>query len=95
MSFTESLTEIVAENRNQLLGKHPSWESARLADVASILNGFPFESRGFNAADKGTPLIRIRDVLRSETETFFDGEFDRTFLIREGDLLVGMDGDFN
>jgi type I restriction enzyme, S subunit len=64
MSFTESLAKIIEENRNQLVGKHAAWERVRLADVANILNGFPFESRRFGAnPEKGRPLIRIRDEL--------------------------------
>lgn len=57
MSFTESLAKIIEENRNQLVGKHAAWERVRLADVANILNGFPFESRRFGAnPEKGRPL---------------------------------------
>jgi type I restriction enzyme S subunit len=96
MSFTESLDTIVEENRNQLVGKHASWERVQLSDIASILNGFPFESHRFTAnPEKGSPLIRIRDVLRSVTDTYYEGEFDPAYLIQSGDLLVGMDGDFN
>lgn len=96
MSFTKSLDEIVAENRNQLLCAHQSWARVKLADIASILNGYPFESDRFTTTRvDATPLIRIRDVLRSATETSYTGDFDPAFLINTGDLLVGMDGDFN
>lgn len=94
MSFTANINEIVAENRNKLLGNHPSWKRVRLKEVATILNGYPFESARFTK-DKGTPLIRIRDILDGSTETFYDGAFDSTFLVNAGDLLVGMDGDFH
>ena len=40
-------------------------------------------------------MIRIRDVVRGFTETYYDGEFDDKYLINQGDLLVGMDGQFN
>lgn len=96
MSFTESLDKIVEENRNQLVGRHASWVRVRLGDIASILNGFPFESYGFTAdPNRGCPLIRIRDVLHSATNTYYVGEFDSAYLVQNGDLLVGMDGDFN
>lgn len=94
MSFTADINEIVEENRNGLLGKRPHWKRIRLSEVASILNGAPFESSRFKK-DRGTPLIRIRDVVRGRTETYYDGEFDHTYLVQHGDLLVGMDGDFN
>ncbi len=94
MSFTADIDEIVAENRNRLLGAHPSWKRVRLREVAVLLNGFPFESAKFRK-DKGTPLLRIRDVVRGQTETFYEGDFDRIFLVQPGELVVGMDGDFN
>lgn len=94
MSFTASLDQIVCENRNGLLSSYSSWERVPLGEVCSILNGSPFPSDFFNGKE-GVPLIRIRDVLRGETETFYNGPYDREFLISAGDLLVGMDGDFN
>ena len=95
MSFSESLADIVQENRNQMLGKHSSWERVRLGEVADILNGYPFASEQFSSAAPGTPLIRIRDILCNVTETYFCGGFEPEFMVHAGDLLIGMDGDFN
>ena len=94
MTFTASLDEIISENANGLLGVRPGWGRTPLKEVASILNGFPFKSDRFTKGN-GTPLLRIRDILRGSTETFYDGEFDPAFLVQAGDLVVGMDGDFN
>ncbi len=94
MSFTAALSDIVSENRNGLLGVRPGWDRVPLRSVATILNGFPFESSRFTK-DKGTPLIRIRDIVPGRTETYYQGEFDQAYLVEAGDLLVGMDGDFN
>ena len=70
------------------------WDKVRLGDVIKILSGFAFDSKRFNE-NKGLPLIRIRDIKRSYTETFFDGEFDDKYIIKQGDVLIGMDGEFN
>jgi type I restriction enzyme S subunit len=48
-----------------------------------------------SAASGGTPLVRIRDVLRGRTDTRYDGKYDPNYLVNHGDLLVGMDGHFN
>ena len=40
------------------------------------------------------PLIRIRDVGQAETATYYSGEYEDRHLVKSGDLLVGMDGDF-
>jgi type I restriction enzyme S subunit len=41
------------------------------------------------------PLVRIRDVGSDSTETRYIGEFDDRYVVEPGDLLIGMDGDFN
>ena len=41
------------------------------------------------------PLLRIRDGLDSKTEAFFTGIYEDLYLVQPGDLVVGMDGDFN
>jgi type I restriction enzyme, S subunit len=96
VSFTASIDEIIEGATNHRTGKHTSWERVRLGEIASIRNGFPFESSRFTAErGKGYPLIRIRDLLRSTTDTLYVGDFDASYVVNRGDLLVGMDGDFN
>jgi type I restriction enzyme S subunit len=94
LSFTASLEAIVLANRSGLLAKHDSWERVRLAEVAQVLNGFPFPSSGFTR-ERGVPLLRIRDVLKANTEAYWSGQLDDTYLVEPGELVVGMDGDFN
>lgn len=93
MSFTASLEDVVAENRNHLLGSAARWERVRLGDVADILNGFAFPSTQFSS-ERGLPLLRIRDVGKSTTESLFQGDYDPRYLVQAGDLVIGMDGDF-
>lgn len=94
MALTKSVAEIAGEDRTGLLAKHPSWERVRLGEIAAVLNGFPFDSAKFSK-ESGTPLVRIRDVTVGATDTFFAGDFDSAHLVSSGDLLIGMDGDFN
>jgi len=94
MSFSESLDHLIEQNRNGILSKHSSWERVELRAVATILNGFPFPSKKFSR-DSGTPLLRIRDILAQTTETKYEGDFDPLYLVKSGDFLIGMDGDFN
>lgn len=70
------------------------WKTEPLGDLIEILNGAPFDSNLFNRDGRGKPLIRIRDVGKVDTETWFSGEFDDKYLISPGDVLVGLDGDF-
>ncbi|MCG9098211.1 restriction endonuclease subunit S [Laribacter hongkongensis] len=89
-----TVAEVIAADTTGLLAKHSSWERVPLAQVADILNGAPFDSAQFNNSE-GTPLARIRDVLTGYTNTYYAGPYEETYIIRQGDLLVGMDGDFN
>ena len=41
------------------------------------------------------PLVRIRDVKRGYSETYYSGDYSEEYLITSGDLLIGMDGEFN
>ena len=67
----------------------------KLDKYIEILSGFAFKSENFNADGKGLPLIRIRDVKPAFSNTYYDGDYDNKFIINNGDLLVGMDGEFN
>ena len=75
-------------------GLPSGWELVQLADVAWPQAGFAFKSSAFNESGEGLPLIRIRDVGSDAPTTFFSGEFRHDFIVREGDWLIGMDGEF-
>lgn len=94
MSFSVSIESVMANDRSGLLGSRKTWKRVKLKEVVTIQNGFPFESEKFSK-NEGTPLIRIRDIVPGETETFYKGKFDPAFLVNKGDFLIGMDGDFN
>lgn len=65
-----------------------------LPEVCDIQYGFPFDSSKFSVSE-GMPIIRIRDVLRGYSETFITQEFDENYIVKDGDILIGMDGEFN
>lgn len=73
----------------------PQWEWAKLISFSEASYGFAFASSRFNGDKIGMPLIRIRDISSTDTEAYFDGEYDPWYVVKPGDYLVGMDGDFN
>lgn len=81
--------------QNQLSTTAPRhWCEARVGDVAELINGYPFDSNLF--ASEGTyPLVRIRDLGDGPLDTWITGDVPASVLLREGDIVVGMDGDFN
>jgi type I restriction enzyme S subunit len=60
----------------------------------NVLNGYAFSSEHFNP-DKGIPLVRIRDLKTHGPDTRFAGDYEKKYVVGDGDILVGMDGDFN
>lgn len=71
------------------------WEKVRLGDLCDILSGYAFDSRDFTENDLDFPLIRIRDIVRGYTSTYYSGKYDDKYIIKNGDFLIGMDGEFN
>ena len=66
-----------------------------LKEICKVQCGFAFDSKKFTEDDSFSPLIRIRDVKRGFTQTYYTGEFSFEYIVHKGDLLVGMDGEFN
>lgn len=71
------------------------WEIKKLPDIATIQYGYAFDSKCFTDDSSQMPLIRIRDVVRGYSETFYNGEYPEGYIIKAGELLIGMDGEFN
>ncbi len=65
-----------------------------VGSIANIQSGFAFKSSRFNV-NIGLPIIRIRDVTRGFSETYYNGDYQDKYLIQDGDALIGMDGEFN
>ena len=77
------------------LGEIPDhWAVKRLTDLANLVNGFPFDSKSFDRS-QGTPLVRIRDLFNTTTEVQWAGAPVPQAEIGNGDILIGMDGDFS
>ena len=66
-----------------------------IGEHINITTGYPFDSSHFNSNGEGLPVIRIRDLLESKIETYYDGNFSKEYLIGLDDILIGMDGDFH
>ena len=71
------------------------WEYIALSSVCKVQNGFAFNSKLFNESNNGLPLIRIRDIKRGYSLTYTDETCSDEFFVEDGDMLIGMDGDFN
>ena len=93
MTLIISVNQIVESSKNPLLKTHATWGRVELSLIADVLNGFAFDSKKFSKSGE-IPLIRIRDLGYDQTDCKYSGEFDLNYLVKSGDLLIGMDGDF-
>jgi type I restriction enzyme S subunit len=57
--------------------------------------GHPFASETFNTDRVGVPVIRIRDVIPGRVQTWADETPATEAWVTNGDIVIGMDGDFN
>lgn len=69
------------------------WEMVKIGDITKVTSGFAFKSKLFNDSE-GIPIIRIRDVNRGFSTTFYSGNYSDDYLIKKGDMLISMDGEF-
>jgi type I restriction enzyme S subunit len=65
-----------------------------LYEVADVIFGNPFRSELFNSGGVGTPLLRIRDLETGTPAIHTTEDADDRYVVRSGDLVVGMDGEF-
>ncbi|MDD4971589.1 MAG: restriction endonuclease subunit S [Paludibacter sp.] len=71
------------------------WKKMKIGEICEIINGFAYDSSLFTDQESGMPLIRIRDVVRGYTKTYYNGKYSENYVVKKGELLIGMDGEFN
>ena len=65
-----------------------------LPEICKLQYGYAFDSAKFSDS-QGIPLIRIRDVVRGYSETYTTERCSEEYIVNDGDMLIGMDGEFN
>ena len=76
-------------------GLPEGWERKKLVEIADIQYGYPFDGSLFNSNGDGTPIIRIRNIPDGVTEDYTTEQADDSYLVHNGDIVVGMDGEFH
>ena len=76
-------------------GVPEGWKKERLVDIADVQYGYAFDGALFNSKKSGTPIIRIRNIPESQTEDYTTEAADSQYLVYNGDIVVGMDGEFH
>lgn len=72
-----------------------TWNVVNIFDAVNVRYGFPFATENFTEEATSTPIVRIRDILEGTISAYSLEETDEKYKLQEGDLLVGMDGNFH
>ena len=76
-------------------GVPEGWKKQRLVDIADVQYGYAFDGSLFNSTGNGMPIIRIRNIPDGFTEDFTTETTDAQYIVKNGDIVVGMDGEFH
>lgn len=80
--------------KRRLPGFKGEWHNQIMKNYVDFLVGFPFSSEFFNDNSLGLRLIRNRDLKYDDQIVYSTEATDDSFIVENGDVLVGMDGDF-
>lgn len=80
--------------KRRLPGFDGEWAKMTMDSYVDFQVGFPFSSSYFNNGSDGLRLVKNRD-LKSDDQVYFTSEpYAPEYVVENGDILVGMDGDF-
>jgi type I restriction enzyme, S subunit len=77
----------------RLPGFTGDWETKTLGEFITFQVGFPFASDRFHEI-LGIRLVRNRDLKSNQQVIRYNGPWADEYIVQNGDLLVGMDGEF-
>ena len=76
-------------------GLPEGWKKKKLIDIADIQYGYAFDGSLFSTDKSGTPIVRIRNIPIGNTNDYTSEIADNQYLVYNGDIVVGMDGEFH
>lgn len=92
--MNDNRKELIPDLRFPEFVNDGEWRKKILGNFLNFQTGFPFESAGFNSDKIGVRLIKNRDLKSDDSIIFYKNSFDEKYIVSNGDVLIGMDGDF-
>lgn len=83
------------ENTPIIDGVPEGWEKEFLINLVDVQYGYAFNGSLFNNNGNGMPIVRIRNIPEGITMDFTTEEASKEYIVHNGDILVGMDGEFH
>ena len=94
-AIKQGMMQQLLTGRTRLPGFDDDWTETKLSQVLSFEVGFPFRSEFFIDTPQGMRLVRNRDLKEQNSRTYYYGPFADSYVVTDGDVLIGMDGDFS
>ena len=76
-------------------GVPEGWGKEFLINLVDVQYGYAFNGSLFNNNGNGMPIVRIRNIPEGITMDFTTEEASKEYIVHNGDILVGMDGEFH
>jgi len=76
-------------------GVPDGWRKEKLINLVKVQYGYAFDGKLFNSEKNGTPIVRIRNIPAGITNDFTTEKAPEEYIIHNGDILIGMDGEFH
>lgn len=83
------------ENTKIENGVPEGWEKKNITELADVHYGYTFDGKLFNSDKVGIPIARIRNIPDGYTNDYTTEEASNDYIVKNGDILVGMDGIFH
>ena len=93
-AIKQGMMQELLSGRTRLPGFTGEWTTTRLSRVLRFQPGFPFSSQYFTEKPVGPRLVRNRDLRAEDAIVYYTGPVPIDFVLARGDVLIGMDGDF-
>lgn len=93
-AIKQGMMQQLLTGRTRLPGFTGKWTETRLGDILKFQAGFPFPSHQFSEESSGVRLVRNRDLRSDDATVFIRGHVPGDYVLDTGDVLIGMDGDF-
>ena len=87
------LMQQLITGKQRLPGFSEKWEKIKFSNCFDFLSGYPFSSAYFNQ-ETGARIIRNRDLKCNDQIVYTTELCPSEYHIKDGDILVGMDGEF-
>src|SRR5690606_7240538 len=94
-AIKQGMMQQLLTGRTRLPGFREQWKETALGEVLTFEVGFPFRADLFTDTPVGVRLVRNRDLKPTDTFTYYTGKFENRYVVRDEDVLIGMDGDFS